>query len=68
MWMLLNTHAVSSHEVDHPDELTTEWKQYSNVPQEWREMVDKCLSKNPNERPRLVELESFWRAAMVAAL
>jgi len=59
---------VSTDHVDHPDELTTEWKQHTSVPQEWREMVDKCLSKDPDERPRLGELEDFWRAAMAAAL
>lgn len=62
--MVLEGRAFDAYEFEHPDELVTEWSGDGDVPREWREMVDGCMSRDPNGRPRLVELADFRRKEM----
>lgn len=33
------------------------------VPMEWKEMVNRCIGRDPNRRPRMNALEAFWYEA-----
>ncbi|KAF9875018.1 phosphotransferase enzyme family protein [Colletotrichum karsti] len=54
MWMLLEQVEQS------PD--TAVWTEISeDIPSEWKAMVNKCIERDPNDRPELDEVVEFWR-------
>lgn len=65
MWMLLEGRNLDSFDFEHPDEVVTEWSEGNNVPSRWKDMVDRCMSRDPNARPSLAELTEFWRSQML---
>lgn len=60
MWMLLE-------EVDEgsPDDgmVTTHWKKWGDIPDEWKAIVGRCLESDPNKRVGLLELVGLWLEA-----
>ncbi|KPM35003.1 hypothetical protein AK830_g11562 [Neonectria ditissima] len=60
MWMLLRQPKINFEDIKHPDDLITNWDESEDVPATWKEMVDQCMSRDPNERPDLSELVQFW--------
>ncbi|OAL48661.1 hypothetical protein IQ07DRAFT_645437 [Pyrenochaeta sp. DS3sAY3a] len=60
MWMLLRQPESDFEDIGHPDELITDWEQSEDVLTTWKQIVDRCMSRDPNERPDLSELVAFW--------
>jgi serine/threonine protein kinase len=65
MWMLLRQPDMNFDDVEHPTDLITGWMDADDVPMSWREMVDCCMSTDPNQRPEIGHLAEFWEAAVV---
>ncbi|KLU91961.1 hypothetical protein MAPG_10909 [Magnaporthiopsis poae ATCC 64411] len=47
--------------VEHPNDLVTDWEGTEDIPESWKQMVDRCLSPDPNERPDVVEVVCFFK-------
>lgn len=60
MWMLLRQPVSDFEDIEHPDQLLTDWDMSEDIPVTWKQMVDRCMSNDPNERPDLSELVGFW--------
>ncbi|WYZ38407.1 hypothetical protein EsH8_III_000321 [Colletotrichum jinshuiense] len=54
MWMLLE-------QVEQSADQTIWTTMASDVPAEWKDMVLRCVERDPNDRPELDELVEFWR-------
>jgi len=64
MWMLLRQPDMDGwDEIEHPTDLVTDWTDADNAPESWRQMVDRCMSTDPNRRPGVALLAEFWEAA-----
>ncbi|KAM0426465.1 hypothetical protein ACHAPT_008156 [Fusarium lateritium] len=61
MWMLLTQTVGGFDEIEHPNNVQVTWDNEHNIPSHWIEMVERCMDKNPNERPCLEDLVKFWR-------
>ncbi|CAF9904904.1 MAG: hypothetical protein GOMPHAMPRED_002982 [Gomphillus americanus] len=62
MWMLLSQTADDFDDVEHPNDVRISWGNENNLPLHWITMVEKCMERDPNERPSVVELAEFWEA------
>lgn len=62
MWMLLRQPAMEFDEVEHPNDLVTDWDRAEDILEPWREMIDRCMVRDPNERPDVVQVVRFWEA------
>ncbi|KAK4242745.1 hypothetical protein C8A03DRAFT_28975 [Achaetomium macrosporum] len=60
MWMLLRQPAMDFDEIEHPNELSTDWDGAEDIPELWKGMVDRCMADDPNERPDVMEMLRFW--------
>ncbi|KAK0655570.1 hypothetical protein B0T16DRAFT_432809 [Cercophora newfieldiana] len=60
MWMLLRQPESDFEDIEHPDQLITDWDKSEDIPATWKQMVDRCMSRDPNKRPDLSELVGFW--------
>ena len=61
MWMLLEQ--VTQSEVEDLDEVIVSWSDMvKDIPQGWKDVVNRCLDPDPNERIGLSELVDFWAA------
>ena len=61
MWMLLEQ--VTQSEVEDLDEVIVSWSDMVNdIPQGWKDVVNRCLDPDPNERIGMAELVDFWAA------
>ncbi len=59
MWMLLRQPDMDFEEIEHPDDLVTDWEGAEDIPTIWKQMVDRCMSRDPNERPNVIEVVQF---------
>ncbi|KAK3906660.1 hypothetical protein C8A05DRAFT_29518 [Staphylotrichum tortipilum] len=55
--------AMDFDEIEHPNDLATDWDGTEDIPELWRGMVDRCMAEDPNERPDVVEVVRFWENA-----
>ena len=61
MWMLLEQ--VTQSEVEDLDEVIVSWSdKVKDIPQGWKDVVNRCLDPDPNERIGMSELVDFWAA------
>jgi hypothetical protein len=60
MWMLLRQPVSDFEGIEHPDQLVTDWDKSDDIPITWKQIVDRCVSEDPNVRPDLSELVGFW--------
>ena len=61
MWMLLEQ--VTQSEVEDLDEVIVSWSDMViDIPQGWKDVVNRCLDPDPNQRIGLSELVDFWAA------
>lgn len=60
MWALLRQPESDFDNIKHPDQLITDWDKSEDIPNTWKQIVDRCMSRDPNERPDLSELVTFW--------
>ncbi|KAF5246321.1 hypothetical protein FAUST_1438 [Fusarium austroamericanum] len=60
MWMLLRQPKADSDDIKHPDDITTDWDESDDILSTWKQMVDRCMSRDANERPDLEEFVVFW--------
>ncbi len=58
--MLLRQPDMDFEEIEHPDDLVTDWEGAEDIPTIWKQMVDRCMSRDPNERPNVMEVVQFW--------
>lgn len=65
MWLMFEMPEEEVWEMcEHPDDVQPDWSEKAEaVPQEWKDMVDMCMSRDPNGRPRLSELVAYWYKA-----
>jgi hypothetical protein len=62
MWMLLAQ--VPEHEVEDLEAFEIWWsEESSDIPEDWKPVMRKCLVSDANERMRLSDLMSFWAKA-----
>ncbi|KAI8650124.1 Protein kinase domain-containing protein [Fusarium sp. Ph1] len=61
MWMLLTQTVGGFDEVKHPNDVRVTWDVKHNIPPHWIEMVERCMEKDPNERPHMEDLVKFWK-------
>jgi hypothetical protein len=63
MWMLLQQ--VSGEEIDdRSGETLVTWnKDAGDIPQRWKDIMQRCLGVDPNQRIRSEELVDFWEDA-----
>ncbi|KAM6511736.1 hypothetical protein FALCPG4_016735 [Fusarium falciforme] len=60
MWMLLTQTVSGFDEVKHPNDVRVTWDGENNIPSRWIGMVERCMEKDPNERPDVEDLVKFW--------
>lgn len=60
-WILLTQKDDDFDEVEHPDDVQVTWGNI-NAPSGWIRRIEKCMDKDPNERPLLADLVEFWNA------
>ncbi len=63
--MLLRQPDMHFDEVEHPNDLVTDWDGTEDMPEPWKKMVDRCMSLDPTERPDVLELLQFWQDQLV---
>ena len=60
MWILLNR--VAQSELEDSDEVIISWNDAAeDVPNEWKDIVGRCLDPDPNARIGLRQLVDFWK-------
>ncbi|RSM01579.1 hypothetical protein CEP52_008445 [Fusarium oligoseptatum] len=59
MWMVLTQTIDGFDEVKHPDHVRVTWDDANDIPNDWIEMVERCMAKDPNERPGVEDLVKF---------
>jgi len=57
--MLLRQPALDFDEIEHPNDLATDWDGSQDIPELWKGMVDSCMAEDPNERPDVTEVVRF---------
>ncbi|KAI1414702.1 hypothetical protein F5Y13DRAFT_158119 [Hypoxylon sp. FL1857] len=60
MWMLLRQPDMEFDDVGHPNDLKTDWTSSDDVPELWKDFVDRCMAVDPNSRHGIVEVSRFW--------
>ncbi|KAL9014417.1 MAG: hypothetical protein Q9173_000938 [Seirophora scorigena] len=61
MWMLMDE--VTEQEIEECDEIVFSWSDYTDDnPEGWKDVVNRCLAPDPNDRIGLKELVDFWKA------
>lgn len=60
MWMLLEQ--VTQSEVEEREQITVSWSDLAeDIPEDWKDILSRCLDPDPNERVGLLELVDFWK-------
>ncbi|RMD40840.1 hypothetical protein DV735_g4318, partial [Chaetothyriales sp. CBS 134920] len=59
-WHTWNVFPAEFEDIEHPEQLVTDWDQSEDIPFAWKQLVDRCMCPDPNERPELSELVDFW--------
>ena len=65
MWMLLQEVTQKDIEDLAADKIIVSWDEDTDIPECWREVVMKCMEKDPNERIKLTELVAFWEEQQI---
>ncbi|RSM03612.1 hypothetical protein CDV31_010409 [Fusarium ambrosium] len=60
MWMVLTQTIDGFDKVKHPNDVRVTWDDVNDIPKGWIEMVERCMAKDPNERPGVEDLVKFW--------
>ncbi|KAI1130700.1 hypothetical protein F5Y10DRAFT_288806 [Nemania abortiva] len=60
MWMLLRQPDMEFDDIEHPNDLRTNWGNSEDVPESWKTFVDQCMAIDPNKRPDMLQLFEFW--------
>ncbi|KAK6342224.1 hypothetical protein TWF730_001702 [Orbilia blumenaviensis] len=60
MWILLRQPDSDFEDIEHPDELVTDWGGSEDIPAAWKQTIDRFISRDPNKRPDFSELSEFW--------
>lgn len=61
MWMLMDQ--VPQSRLEDADRVIVSWSEDAqDIPQDWKDVVSRCLDHDPNKRIRLLELVGFWEA------
>ncbi|RMZ80383.1 hypothetical protein DV738_g2782, partial [Chaetothyriales sp. CBS 135597] len=60
MWMLVRQPEMEFEDIEHPEQLVTDWNNSEDIPIAWKQLIDRCMSRDPNERPDLSDLVDFW--------
>jgi hypothetical protein len=67
MWMLLDQTPSTYDHVAHRDDVHVTWTD-DLLPIHWMHVVDQCMDRDPNKRPRAANLAEFWSAQADYAL
>ncbi|KAI4170646.1 MAG: hypothetical protein LQ348_007076 [Seirophora lacunosa] len=60
MWMLMDE--VTEQEIEECDEIVVSWSEDADdIPEDWKDVVNRCLAPDPNYRIALKELVDFWK-------
>lgn len=60
MWMLFSQVDHDFDEVQHPDDVHITWNG-DDIPASWVGMTERCMDRDPNKRPSVVDLADFWK-------
>ncbi|KAK3303329.1 uncharacterized protein B0T15DRAFT_504566 [Chaetomium strumarium] len=60
---VLRQPAMDFDEIEHPNDLTPDWDGAEDIPESWRQMVDRCMADDPNERLDVMEVLRVWEKA-----
>ncbi|RSL69305.1 hypothetical protein CEP53_002312 [Fusarium sp. AF-6] len=66
MWMVLTQTVSGFDEVKHPDDVRVTWDDEHNIPIHWIEIIERCMERDPNERPSMQDLLQFWKKEWIA--
>ncbi|KAJ8127959.1 hypothetical protein O1611_g5676 [Lasiodiplodia mahajangana] len=66
MWMLLSQTVDCFDEIEHPNDVQVTWGNESDIPSHWIREVEKCMERDPNERPLLRDLVEFWEVEVAS--
>ena len=59
-WLILEQVSTGHGGEDYSSEVV-QWSEWSeDIPQSWKDIVDRCIKADPNERTRVGELCRFW--------
>lgn len=61
IWMLRHL-GLEFDEVEHPDDLDTDWDGAEDILTDWKLMTNRCMDRDPNARPDLLEVWEFGDA------
>lgn len=61
VWMLLRQPSMDFDEIEHPNDLTTNWDDAEDIPIGWKEITDLCMATDPNERPDVMKVWEYWK-------
>ncbi|CAK7197882.1 hypothetical protein SEUCBS139899_000532 [Sporothrix eucalyptigena] len=61
MWMILTQMSgVDFNNINHPDEIQVTWHDRDELPLVWVDMVVKYMERDPNSRPAIADVITFW--------
>lgn len=61
MWILLRQCGSEDFEnVESTEDIKEDWGDCDDIPTTWKEMVQRCLQRDPQRRPLLQECRAFW--------
>lgn len=64
MWMLLCQPDMDAFEdIISTEDVVEHWGSSEDIPTHWRDVVEGCLKRDPNDRIDLSELVKFWDGA-----
>lgn len=64
MWMLLRQPDMDFELIKNTRGLVEDWDGCDDIPESWKDIVNKCIERDPNKRIRLDELALFWDKAV----
>ncbi|KAI4114213.1 MAG: hypothetical protein LQ345_004977 [Seirophora villosa] len=60
MWTLMDE--MTEQEIEECDEIVVSWSEYTDgIPEDWKDVVNRCLASDPNDRIGLKEPVDFWK-------
>ncbi|KAH8744314.1 kinase-like domain-containing protein [Diaporthe sp. PMI_573] len=64
MWMLLRQCNKDDFEgIENTEDIVEDWTSSDDIPSHWKEAVEGCLKRDPNDRTGLQDIHDFWEAA-----
>lgn len=50
-------------DIENTEDIVEDWTSSDDIPLHWKEAVEGCLKRDPNDRTGLQDIHDFWEAA-----